>query len=163
VDALGPEPVRLSFMELKVPPLVLVLLMVAAMSSVARLVPSLAFSFANQWLVIILLAAAGALISLAGVWEFRRAHTTVDPTHPEKSSDLVVSGIYQRSRNPMYIGFLLTLAAWAFHVSNLLAFAALPIFIAYMNRFQITPEERALRARFGSAYAEYEKSVRRWL
>lgn len=150
-------------MELKVPPVVLGVVLMAAMWLAARLVPSLAFSFPYQWLVIIALVAAGALISLAGVFEFRRARTTVDPTRPEKSSALVASGIYRYSRNPMYVGFLLTLAAWACYVSNFLALAGLPAFIAYMNRFQIAPEERALRARFGGAYAEYERSVRRWL
>ena len=40
---------------------------------------------------------------------------------------------------------------------------ALPAFVLYLNRFQIVPEERALLAKFGSQYLEYQRTVRRWL
>ena len=63
----------------------------------------------------------------------------------------------------MYVGVLMGLAAWATDLGNLLAFAALPVFVLYMNRFQIAPEERALRTSFGSGYTDYERCVRRWL
>jgi protein-S-isoprenylcysteine O-methyltransferase Ste14 len=67
------------------------------------------------------------------------------------------------SRNPMYVGLLLLLAGWALHLSHPLALLGLPAFVAYMNRFQIAPEERALRAKFGPAYEDYARAVRRWL
>lgn len=106
---------------------------------------------------------AGVFISVAGVMAFRKAHTTVDPTKPEKSTSLVASGIYRHTRNPMYVGFLMVLAAWSVYLSNLMALAALPAFVVYMNRFQIQPEERALQARFGTAFTEYKQAVRRWV
>ena len=82
---------------------------------------------------------------------------------PELSSSLVQSGIYTLTRNPMYLGFFLVLVAWAVYLSNALAFLILPVFIAYMNRFQIEPEERALKTLFGDAFTEYATRVRRWI
>jgi protein-S-isoprenylcysteine O-methyltransferase Ste14 len=76
---------------------------------------------------------------------------------------MVTSGVYGVSRNPMYVGFLLVLIGWAAFLSHALAFALLPLFVAYMNRFQIEPEERALSAKFGGQFQEYRRSVRRWV
>ena len=63
----------------------------------------------------------------------------------------------------MYLGFVLGLAAWALFLGNPVAALIVPAFVLYMNRFQIEPEERALEARFGAAYAAYRRAVRRWL
>lgn len=63
----------------------------------------------------------------------------------------------------MYLGFLLALAGWGVFLGNVLALAGLPLFVAAMNRLQIRPRERALRARSGASYEPYERSVRRWL
>lgn len=105
----------------------------------------------------------GFLVALAGVLAFRRAKTTVNPLTPEATTAMVTSGIYRFTRNPMYLGFLFVLAGWAMYLSNLLAFAFLPLFALYMNRFQIVPEERALCAKFPDAFTAYKRSVRRWL
>lgn len=153
----------MSALELKVPPLALVVVLAAAMWLGARLVPSLSFAFPGRTGAVVVLAAAGVLVVLAGAFAFRRARTTVDPRQPTKSAALVSGGVYRVSRNPMYVGFVLLLAAWGVHLANLLALAALPAFVAYVTRFQIVPEERALRAKFGRAFDEYARSVRRWL
>jgi protein-S-isoprenylcysteine O-methyltransferase Ste14 len=63
----------------------------------------------------------------------------------------------------MYLGFLLALVGWAIYLSNALAALLLPAFVAYMNRFQIKPEERVLLAKFGSQFSRYMASVRRWV
>jgi protein-S-isoprenylcysteine O-methyltransferase Ste14 len=55
------------------------------------------------------------------------------------------------------------LLAWAVYLSNVAALAGLALFVAYINRFQIEPEERALRARFGEEFDTYCRGVRRWL
>ena len=54
---------------------------------------------------------------------------------------------------PMYLGLLVVLVGWALYLGNALAFLFLPVFILYMNRFQIEPEERALTALFGREFA----------
>ena len=76
---------------------------------------------------------------------------------------LVTGGIYRWTRNPMYLAMLLLLIGWACVVSNWAALAMLPLFVAYLNRYQIGPEERALQARFGAEFASYRRKVRRWL
>jgi protein-S-isoprenylcysteine O-methyltransferase Ste14 len=109
------------------------------------------------------LALAGVSIAILGVLSFRRAGTTVNPMQPEKASSLVTSGIYRVTRNPMYLGLLLGLIAWAVFLSNVLAFLFLPAFILYLNRFQIGPEEAALTRLFGQEFVHYQSHVRRWL
>jgi len=105
----------------------------------------------------------GMVFSAAGIVAFRRARTTVDPTRPEAASSLVRSGIYRVSRNPMYLGLSLVLVAWAVFLASPWTLCGPAVFIFYMSRFQIAPEERALSRLFGSEYAWYQASVRRWL
>ena len=63
----------------------------------------------------------------------------------------------------MYLGDVVILVAWALWLANAVPFVFLPLFVLYINRFQIAAEERALEARYGSAYAAYRRAVRRWL
>lgn len=150
-------------LELKVPPVALVLLAGAGMFLVARYAPAFAWAVPGREVLAGLLFASGVVIAVAGVLAFRRMHTTVNPTRPETSSAVVSTGIYGITRNPMYLGMLLVLAAWAVWLGSVLALLFLPLFVAWMTRFQIVPEERALSDRFGPVYAEYRRSVRRWI
>lgn len=161
--SLGRRQAQRAALELKIPPLLVVGFCAALLWAAARLLPGLSFRFPGTPIVASLLAVSGAMMSIAGVIAFRLAHTTVDPRYPEKSTALVSHGIYRHSRNPMYVGFLLLLAAWAVHTSLVAGLLILPAFVLYMNRFQIVPEERILRATFGKAFGRYERSVRRWL
>jgi len=63
----------------------------------------------------------------------------------------------------MYLGFLLVLCGWGFWQRHLAAFALLPAFVAYMDLFQIGPEERALASLFGEDFKAYCGQVRRWI
>ena len=153
----------MSALELKVPPVAVVLTFAGFMWLVARAFPALAFAFAGRVVLSAILAGVGVAVALVGVVAFRRASTTVNPTRPETASALVTSGIYRLSRNPMYLGLLLVLTGWAVALAHPVALLFLPAFMAYMNRFQIGPEERALQAEFGPAFDAYARSVRRWL
>ena len=79
------------------------------------------------------------------------------------AEDLVTDGIYAHSRNPMYVGQALLLAAWAVWLAHALAPLGAVAFVLYITRFQILPEERALAARFGDDWRAYRARVRRWL
>ena len=150
-------------LNLKVPPLALVLLVGAAMWIVTWTVPAFGFTFPARHLFAMAAVTAGTAIAGMGFVSFRRAKTTVNPMKPDSSSSLVVSGIYRLTRNPMYLGFLLILIGWAIFLSNALAFLLLPAFVRYMSRFQIEPEEQALTSLFGQAFLSYRSRVRRWM
>lgn len=151
-----------SGLELKVPPVAVLLVAAAPMWGIARFGPQLPIGGTARLVVAVLLLAAGIAVALAGVLSFRRARTTVNPLRPGQASAMVTTGVYRWSRNPMYLGMLLALAAWAAWLGSLLALVGLPLFVAYMVRFQILPEERALAARFPEEFARYAASVRRW-
>ena len=63
----------------------------------------------------------------------------------------------------MYLALLLALIAWGFYLGNLISMALTAVFVIYMNRFQIRPEERALETAFGDEFHDYQRRVRRWL
>jgi len=63
----------------------------------------------------------------------------------------------------MYVGMCFLLLAWSVYLSALLPFAGPVIFVLYITRFQVKPEERALVQLFGEQYAQYTTRVRRWL
>jgi protein-S-isoprenylcysteine O-methyltransferase Ste14 len=125
--------------------------------------PALDFVLPGREIIAVIFFVAALIVGLAAVFGFRRAGTTLNPLQPDAASALVVRGIYRWTRNPMYLAMLLVLAAWACIVSNGAALAMLPLFVAYLNRFQIVPEERALQARFGAEFERYKGKVRRWL
>jgi protein-S-isoprenylcysteine O-methyltransferase Ste14 len=150
-------------LELKVPPVALGFLIAALMWLVSWAMPAFGFEVPSSDVLAVSVAVAGAIISGLGILSFRQARTTVNPMKPDSTSSLVVSGIYRLTRNPMYLGFLLVLLGWAIFLSNALTFVLLPVFVFYMNRFQIEPEEKALHYLFGPQFVMYTSRVRRWL
>ena len=150
-------------LELKIPPVALVIGVALLMWLAAACAPGLNVRFPFQSVAAWVFGLSGVITCILGVVAFKRAKTTVNPTKPESSSSLVTSGIYRRTRNPMYLGFLLMLAGWGAARANMVAFLALPAFVLYMNQFQIKPEERALMSIFGDQFRAYCSSVRRWI
>ena len=150
-------------LELKIPPPVVALLVALAMWAASRTGPTIELSVLVRAVAAIIIAVVGGSISLAGDLSFRRAKTTVNPMKPEKASSLVTSGIYRFTRNPMYLGLLLVVVAWAAFLASAWALAGPVAFVLYIARFQIAPEERVLSTKFGATYSEYKARVRRWL
>ena len=98
-----------------------------------------------------------------GVLSFRRARTTVNPFAPERTVNIVSSGIYRLSRNPMYLGMACILTGWAVWLWQVQAVLGVVLFVAWITRFQIIPEERVLTQKFGTEYRQYRQRVRRWV
>lgn len=153
----------MSVLELKIPPIIVLAAIGAFMWLAADLVPELALAILGRTVTAMVIGLMGSTLILTGAIAFRAAKTTVNPMQPANVSAIVTKGVYAISRNPMYLGFLLILLSWAVFLSNILSFAGLPVFIWYMNRYQIIPEERALHTKFGGEYIAYTQSVRRWL
>ncbi|WP_293746917.1 isoprenylcysteine carboxylmethyltransferase family protein [uncultured Paraglaciecola sp.] len=149
-------------LELKVHPPIVLALCLGLVYGLSHYLPILAIPtlLSDLYLYIGL---TGVLVALAGIWEFRKAKTTINPTKPEKTSHLVLSGIYRVTRNPMYLGMLCIIIAAIFKFANFYGVIALPCFMLYITQFQIKPEERIIEGIFGEQYVLYKKKVRRWL
>ena len=82
---------------------------------------------------------------------------------PELTTTLIKTGLYQYSRNPIYLGFVIMLTGWGLYLNNAPGLILVVGFIYYMNRFQIEPEEESLSRIFGTEFELYKRTVRRWL
>ena len=153
----------LSKLELRIPPPLVMLLFMVTVFGFDKIMPFTLFYL--PWLTyasVISLVTLGGVIALWGVKEFRDAKTTVNPLKPESSSSLVSSGIYQYTRNPMYLGLLLILLSAVIYSQHPLGLVSALGFVLYMNRFQIEPEEKMLVKLFGEEFVDYSNQVKRW-
>jgi protein-S-isoprenylcysteine O-methyltransferase Ste14 len=153
----------MALLQNRIPPPVVALALAGAMWWVARLTPRLDIALELRQGVALVFGLAGIAISLAASIQFHRVHTTVNPLRPEKATQLVTGGVFRLSRNPMYVGMLLGLLAWAVYLAAPLAVAGPALFILFIDRFQIVPEERAMERLFGAEFDAYRARVRRWL
>jgi protein-S-isoprenylcysteine O-methyltransferase Ste14 len=149
--------------KVRVPPVALFVVVALLMWAVASCLPSWRIAFPGRTPATVLLLLVAGAIGIAGVRAFHRARTTVNPLRPERASALVTSGIYRRTRNPMYVALAIALLAWALWLAHPLALLGVAAFVGWMNRYQIAPEERALQALFGAEFERYCSEVRRWL
>lgn len=112
------------------------------------------------WLgYILVLVGLGLTISAAS--GFMRARTTLDPHG--SVSNLVTSGPYRFSRNPIYLGFLCLLIGFPLIFRMYWGLILSPLLIVLMNILVIRQEEAYLEKKFGEAYTGYKSRVRRWL
>ena len=149
-------------MRLKIPPVFVFLAFGVLMYLLARFLPVGYFDFFGRTYVMYVLFAMAGSIGFISLLQFFKSKTTIDPTAPSKASKLVTSGIYQYSRNPMYLGLLLMLLAWGLWLGNAFNVLLAASFVAYMNTFQIVPEEEVLQQLFDKEYKQYCTLVRRW-
>lgn len=150
-------------LENKVPPPLVVVLIGAAMSGVAWFTPAMEIESRARFVGGGIAVALGALVVVQGARTFWRNKTTINPVNLESASALVTSGIFRFSRNPMYVGFTAMLVGWAVCLAAPWAFLGPVVFVLFTNRFQIVPEERVMRIKFGEAYEDYRAKVRRWI
>jgi len=149
-------------MELKVPPALVFVCFGLMMYLLAKFLPIGYFDFFGRLLLTKILIGLGIVIALFALLQFRKASTTIDPTQPNKASNLVVNGIFKFSRNPMYLALLLLLLALGVFLGNAFNILIAAGFVSYMNRFQIIPEERILLNKFGRSFKDYCILTRRW-
>ena len=104
---------------------------------------------------------AAALYAAVG-WKFTKARTTIDPRAPHRVTTLVTSGVFSRSRNPIYVADAIILAAHAAWLGRPLALLGVPALVGALHP-QIRAEETALQERFGREYESYVARVPRWV
>ena len=149
-------------MHLKLPPAVVFLIFAGLMYLLCIYLPVGYFDFFGRLLLMKILLLAAIFIAIIALWQFLRMKTTIDPRNPSRTRHLVTKGIYNYSRNPMYLSMLLILLAWGLWLGNAFNTVVAAGFVAYMNHFQIMPEEKVLKERFGKEYDRYLVNVRRW-
>ena len=152
-------------LEFRIPPPVIDAGCALLMWLLARATPKWQLPLPDGWRWGLLLAglAVGGSMALAGLIAFLRARTTPNPLQPQQASTLVTDGIYRCTRDPMYLGMALALLGWAGWLAHPLALACIPLAMAWLQRFQIQPEERHLSMRFPDQYAAFTRHTRRWL
>ena len=150
-------------LENRIPPPVIGLLTAALMWAVSAYGPRFAIEADLKHVLMGVLVLIGLSFDVLGILAFRASRTTISPLKPERSSSLVTGGVYRVTRNPMYVGIVFFLLAWTVYLSALLPLAGIVVFVGYITRFQIRPEERALERIFGERYSAYCARVRRWI
>lgn len=151
------------WLEHRIPPPLVGAIVALGMWAVAGSGPHFAIVPGLKYAVVGILVAGGIAVDGLAIMAFRTSRTTVNPLKPERASSMVTGGVYAITRNPMYLGMGLLLLAWAVWLSALLPFAGPVLYVLYLTRFQIQPEERVLRGLFGQEYVDYCGRVRRWL
>ena len=106
---------------------------------------------------------AGLSILVLAVSLFKKQNTTVNPIKIENASFLVTSGIFEYSRNPMYLGMVLILLGLALMFNLIGGTLFTLLFTIYITKFQIRPEEEVMERLFGDDFLKYKHNVRMWL
>lgn len=152
----------MDWLETRIPPPVVMFALAVAAWFAAGHLPTAAFYFPGKDNAAFVMIAAGVALNLWPKLDFRRAGTTANPLRPASSTQLVTSGVYRYTRNPMYLGHALILFGWSVYLGSVWTLIAAPIFVLFITRFQIRPEERVLAQRFPE-FKDFRQRVPRWL
>jgi len=146
---------------LKIPPPIIALLLVVSNFFLSKKIDSI--HLPNQTLVSMLILFIGIFILIIPVSKFIKSKTTIDPIKFKKVKNLVTSGIYKYSRNPMYLGLLIVIISTSIFYLNVFSITTPFIFYFWMNKFQIEREEIFLAEKFGQKYITYKSKTRKWI
>lgn len=153
-------------LENLIPPPALLLITLVVMFIISRFDRARILRFdvySLNTLIAAILVVAGIVLSVLALKEFRLAQTTINPLKPETASNFVKSGVFRFTRNPMYLGILLVALSSVAYYGSAWCLIAIAAFIAYITRFQIVPEERAMASLFGKDFDIYKSNTRRWI
>ncbi|MAV69798.1 MAG: hypothetical protein CMG04_03210 [Candidatus Marinimicrobia bacterium] len=148
-------------METKIPPPIVGLIFGILINYTKDIFPNLEIK--NDNLLGIFTIIVGLVCILSAINLFKKYKTTITPLNPSSATNLITNGIYKFSRNPMYLGMLLILAGISIMVNPIGGLLLMLIFLTYINKFQIIPEEKAMADLFKDEFLEYKEKVRRWI
>ena len=152
----------MGWLELKIPPPFVLFITVGLMWFAHRLMGGGLASIVPFYSGLAVMA-GGFVVAFTGLRTMITNHTTTSPIQIDRTNKLVTSGLYQFSRNPMYLGMVIFLIGWTVLLGNLWHLAGPIGFAIYIQRFQIAAEERMMTTKFGADYAAYKNRVRRWI
>ena len=148
-------------METKIPPPLVTLVFGMSIYFSREMFPAIEIQYSLYLGIFLLLS--GFFILVSAVRLFRKDKTTVNPLSPEQATKLVTDGIFKYSRNPMYLGMAIVLSSIAVFFNLLGGIILIALFCAYITKFQIIPEERAMSDLFSDDFDKYIKETRRWV
>jgi protein-S-isoprenylcysteine O-methyltransferase Ste14 len=148
-------------METKIPPPLVTLIFGLSIYFSRELFPTIEIKY--SFYVGIFLLLLGFLILISAVRLFRIDQTTVNPLSPMQATKLVTEGIFKFSRNPMYLGMACVLASLAMFFNIIGGIVFIALFCAYITKFQIVPEEKAMLDLFSEDFNQYKQTTRRWI
>jgi len=149
------------FRMLKIPPPILVLFLVTTIYYSKNELDIIYFPYQHS--ISLLILSVGIFILMNPVFKFIKSKTTVNPIKFKKVNNLVISGIYKYSRNPMYLGMILIIISTSIFYLNYYSILTPFIFYFWINEFQIKREEIFLQEKFGKEYLSYKSRTRRWI
>lgn len=146
---------------LDLPPVWLVGFAALAWVQAQRFAFGLSLSHPVTYLLAGLMVGGGVVLAGLAAMEFRKQGTTIIPH--ETPSALIQSGIFSKTRNPIYLADALILAGLCLWWDAVLALVLVPVLVWILEKRFIVPEENRMRRVFRADYARYEQKVRRWL
>lgn len=142
------------------PPLItlviaLAMLAVSSLLPQGRLIPPPWNALGLTWI------ALGVAMNLWSVRWFRFKQTSINPRG--NPNYLAQEGLYRYTRNPMYLGMLISLLGLSFYLGSLFTLLGPALYVWMLQTQFIRREEQILQVRFGEAYTQYAARVRRWI
>lgn len=151
----------MSKFETKIPPPIVALISGLIISSSSAFITPFGF-LGHKFFAMILLILCFTLLIMS-IKKFNHEETTINPLKPEQASKLLTTGTYAFSRNPMYLGLTGILIGIFLFLGSWFGIVIIPIFVIYITKYQIKPEEYAMNKKFGGQYQSYCNKVRRWI
>lgn len=111
-------------------------------------------------IVAIIASLSGIGFMIAGSSRFRKLGNNLEPW--KHANQVVTSGIFRYTRNPMYLGMSLLYLGLCLFFRSSWALILLPVTILVIQTQVIAREERYLAGKFGDEYLDYKRRVRRW-
>ena len=148
-------------MKTKIPPPIIALICIAINYLSTYLINPI--KFPNIEIIGGLILLFGLITAILAIILFKKTETTINPMTPEQTTTLVTTGIFSRTRNPMYLGLFFVICSTVLFFGSWFGIIILIIFVWYINKFQIIPEEETMEKLFGNKYNEYRQHVRRWI
>jgi protein-S-isoprenylcysteine O-methyltransferase Ste14 len=94
--------------------------------------------------------------------QYRTAHGGGGPGLENPPTNVVDTGIYAFTRNPMYLGHLIFMTGLAITFWSVLALLLLCINIVWFHS-RVLGDEKQMAKRFGGTYSSYANRVKRWI
>ncbi|MBT4710636.1 MAG: isoprenylcysteine carboxylmethyltransferase family protein [Alphaproteobacteria bacterium] len=141
------------------PPVIFVTALVVGFA-VEWLSPSMIIDSGSRIAAGIVVPLGGIVMIALGILQHRRSGNDPDPRNPDVT--VMTSGIYQRTRNPIYIGYILVLAGIGLAANSMWVLVTVIPAYFVVRWGVIAREEAYLEAKFGQTYMDYKSSVRRW-